>query len=82
LAVTQEKAISKVQTAILEKLSHIETIPWDIPIPLSESVPIKFAGIFIVAAGVPREQIVLAFHPPDVRPPYRLCDRLNIQICG
>jgi hypothetical protein len=44
-----------VQAVILEKLSHIETIPWDVPIPLSESVPIKSAGVFIVAAGVPRE---------------------------
>jgi hypothetical protein len=27
-----------------------------------------FAGVFIVVAGVPREQIVLAFHPPMCDP--------------
>jgi hypothetical protein len=45
-AVTREEAISKVQAAILEKLSHIETIPWDIPIPLPETVPLKPADFF------------------------------------
>lgn len=44
--ITREEAISKVQAAILAKLSHIETIPWDVPISLSESVPIQSAGVF------------------------------------
>jgi hypothetical protein len=37
-ATTREEAISKVQAAILERLSHVETIPWDVPIPFTDSV--------------------------------------------
>lgn len=32
----------------------------------------------LVEAGIPREHIVLAFKPPDVRPPHRLCRRVKV----
>jgi hypothetical protein len=44
-ATTREEAISKVQAAILERLSHVETIPWDVPIPFTDSVQIKSVGV-------------------------------------
>ncbi len=58
-AATREEAIAKVQAAFLEQLSHIETIPWDVPLPSkplswmangskypAESPWVKFAGMF------------------------------------
>jgi hypothetical protein len=47
-ATTREEAIAEVQAAILNKLSHIETIPWDVPISLSEPVQAQTesAGVF------------------------------------
>lgn len=58
-AATREEAIVKVQAAFLEQLSHIETIPWDVPVPSkplsriangstypAESPWVKFAGMF------------------------------------
>jgi len=56
---TREEAIAKVQEAFLELLTHIEFIPWDVPLvsgrspkglngsnPAMESSWIKFAGMF------------------------------------
>jgi hypothetical protein len=58
-ATTREEAISKVQASIVERLSHVETIPWDVPMSSNElswigngskypaeSPWIKFAGMF------------------------------------
>ncbi len=58
-ATTREEAISKVQAALLERLAHIETIPWNVPLSADPSnlnlngsshqtiSPwVKFAGIF------------------------------------
>lgn len=43
---TRETAIKQVQAAFLERLKHIEAIPWDVPISASEPAWMKFAGIF------------------------------------
>jgi predicted RNase H-like HicB family nuclease len=45
-AATREEAISKVQTAFIERLAHIETIPWDVPLPSTETAQMQSAGIF------------------------------------
>jgi predicted RNase H-like HicB family nuclease len=58
-AATREEAISKVQAALLERLAHIETIPWNVPLSADPSSLnlngsshqaispwVKFAGIF------------------------------------
>jgi predicted RNase H-like HicB family nuclease len=58
-AATREEAISKIQAALLERLAHIETIPWNVPLSADPSnlnlnssshqtiSPwVKFAGIF------------------------------------
>jgi hypothetical protein len=37
-AATREEAISKVQSVFLERLAHIETIPWDIPYPQGKMI--------------------------------------------
>jgi predicted RNase H-like HicB family nuclease len=58
-AATREEAISKVQAALLDRLAHIETIPWNVPLSTDPSSLnlngsshqtispwVKFAGIF------------------------------------
>jgi predicted RNase H-like HicB family nuclease len=58
-AATREEAISKVQAALLDRLAHIETIPWNVPLSADPSSLnlngsshqtispwVKFAGIF------------------------------------
>lgn len=58
-AATREEAIAKVQAALLERLAHIEAIPWDVPLPadqsslnlngsshIADSPWVKFAGMF------------------------------------
>ncbi|MCY7274564.1 MAG: hypothetical protein LH702_12725 [Phormidesmis sp. CAN_BIN44] len=57
-AATREDAIAKVQAAFLERFAHIETIPWDVPLPSKQSESlngsehreegpwVKFAGMF------------------------------------
>jgi predicted RNase H-like HicB family nuclease len=45
-AATREEAISKVQSVFLERLAHIETIPWDVPLPSTETDQTQSAGIF------------------------------------
>ena len=45
-ATTREEAITKVQAVFLERLTHIETIPWDVPLPSTETAQMQSAGIF------------------------------------
>jgi predicted RNase H-like HicB family nuclease len=45
-AATREEAISKVQAALIKRLAHIETIPWDVPLPSTETDQTQSAGIF------------------------------------
>jgi predicted RNase H-like HicB family nuclease len=55
-AATREAAIEGVQAALLERLAHVETIFWNVPLPVAQSLNdleeqsvspwIKFAGMF------------------------------------
>jgi predicted RNase H-like HicB family nuclease len=45
-AETREEAITKIKAAFLERLKHIETISWDVPVQSSEPAWMKFAGVF------------------------------------
>ncbi len=41
-AETREAAIAQVQAALLKQLAHIETIPWDVPLPSAHPTQIPF----------------------------------------
>jgi predicted RNase H-like HicB family nuclease len=43
---TKESAIAQLQAAFLERLQHIEAIPWTIPTSLSKPAWTQFAGVF------------------------------------
>jgi predicted RNase H-like HicB family nuclease len=45
-AQTREEAITQIKAAFLERLKHIETISWDVPVQALEPAWIKFAGVF------------------------------------
>jgi predicted RNase H-like HicB family nuclease len=45
-AETREEAITQIKAAFLERLKHIETILWDVPVQSSEPAWMKFAGVF------------------------------------
>ena len=45
-AETREEAITQIKAAFLERLKHIETISWDVPVQASVPAWIKFAGVF------------------------------------
>jgi hypothetical protein len=45
-ASTREEAITQIKATFLERLKHIETISWDVPVKTSEPAWMKFAGIF------------------------------------
>jgi hypothetical protein len=45
-APNREEAITQIKAAFLERLKHIETISWDVPVQPSEPTWIKFAGVF------------------------------------
>lgn len=45
-ASTRSEAITQIKAAFLDRLKHIETISWDVPIKTSEPAWMKFAGIF------------------------------------
>jgi hypothetical protein len=49
-AATREEAISKVQSVFLERLAHIETIPWDIPLPSRENDQMQSAHSLKIGA--------------------------------
>ncbi|WP_430678028.1 MULTISPECIES: type II toxin-antitoxin system HicB family antitoxin [unclassified Leptolyngbya] len=43
---TRETAIEQVQSAFLDRLKHIETIPWNVPLETVQPAWMKYAGIF------------------------------------
>ncbi|MBD2772787.1 hypothetical protein [Iningainema tapete] len=45
-AQTRAEAITQIKAAFLERLKHIETISWDVPVQASEPAWMKFAGVF------------------------------------
>ncbi|MBO3464496.1 hypothetical protein G7B40_015790 [Aetokthonos hydrillicola Thurmond2011] len=45
-AQTREEAITQIKAKFLERLKHIETISWDVPVQASEPAWLKFAGVF------------------------------------
>ncbi|MEG3894974.1 MULTISPECIES: hypothetical protein [unclassified Microcoleus] len=45
-AASREEAITKIQTTFLERLKHIETLSWEVPIQASEPAWMQFAGVF------------------------------------
>ncbi|MDJ0617822.1 MAG: hypothetical protein QNJ63_13950 [Calothrix sp. MO_192.B10] len=45
-AQTREEAITQIKTAFLERLKHIETISWEVPIQASQPRWMQFAGVF------------------------------------
>jgi predicted RNase H-like HicB family nuclease len=45
-APTREAAITQVKTALLERIKHMETISWDVPITTSQPKWMQFAGVF------------------------------------
>ena len=45
-AATREEAITQLQTTFLERLKHIETVSWEVPIQASEPTWMQFAGVF------------------------------------
>jgi hypothetical protein len=45
-AENKETAIVQLQAAFLERLQHIETISWNVPVPITEPAWIQFAGAF------------------------------------
>jgi predicted RNase H-like HicB family nuclease len=45
-AETKDEAIAQLQATFLERLQHIEAIPWTVPISASEPAWMQFAGVF------------------------------------
>jgi hypothetical protein len=45
-AETKEAAIAQLQADFLERLQHIETITWNVPLPVLEPSWMQFAGVF------------------------------------
>jgi hypothetical protein len=46
-AATRDDAIALVKSTFLEQVSHVEMVPWDVPMPVSEQPAwVKSAGIF------------------------------------
>ncbi|GBF80317.1 hypothetical protein [Aphanothece sacrum] len=43
---TREEAIAQIKATVLERLSHIEAISWNVPLSASPPTWIQFAGIF------------------------------------
>jgi hypothetical protein len=42
----RDTAIAQLQSIFLERLQHIEAIPWNVPISVTQPAWMKFAGIF------------------------------------
>ncbi|MBA3923229.1 MAG: hypothetical protein H0X31_16670 [Nostocaceae cyanobacterium] len=45
-AETREQAITQIKTAFLERLKHLETTSWDVPVQSLEPTWMQFAGVF------------------------------------
>jgi predicted RNase H-like HicB family nuclease len=45
-AATREEAIERVQAALLERLAHVELIPWDVPLPPAPADVAQSVAVF------------------------------------